>query len=603
MTKFLDFLHPVWKRDIEGYAYSNDLNKTVLKAIDDSLESAEEDVVKSKADSYLDKAEGITLDMWGQWFGVYRIDNEVDSLYRDRIKYAVTVKKGTIPAIIEALHRYFNDYRDNIHIYEPYTNIFYTNKSKLNSYDHMAGKVYNYAVIDVQFSRPFPPDIINLINAYKPAGVRVLTRYVQARYNQDAPIFDLSVPTENLSGYKQVIKQNGIDRYLDGHLNLNSSNTSGDTTLFTTNRSYINGTDVLSGAYGVGSPSFNYACTSVLKINPTMDSIMTDLISQGTPAPNDVYYLTGNDTQSEAMVTIPQANRNLIRNSNFYNGLSLWGTGNGGIDRSVVDDPEIGQCLKVASSVTDRFYYMGDNPFVQGDTYSISVYVKADANTTISIGQNDGYKESFSVGTEWQRISYSHIATGIYTLSVFMIPDSTVYFSNFKVENGDQVTDWSPAPEDGLMHTDYESMNFYAFLDLKTYIQTYFPEYVTEHFPDGEITRQDLVNIIQDYGAFFIKFRILTSEQLSYSFKLYNFNEQSWQNLSSGDISSQVKSISPKVTYNNSFTNNNGILGICLNIPELPTKDYNLAISFLDWSFRKYLGKYSPPSVNTVSLV
>lgn len=455
---FLDFLHPVWKRDISNPNYSNNLNKAVLNAISTELNDAESAVIASKTDSFLDEALGYSLDLWGDWFGVYRDTLESDDSFRSRIKYAVLIKRGTIPALLEGLHRYFNDYTDNIRVYEPYTNIFYTNKSFLNGEDHMAGDIYNYAVIDVQFSRPFPPDIIKIINLFKPAGVKVLIHSIPYRYNPTAPISIMSSSTLVASRYYQAMIQKGMDDSLDGHLSLNSSNTPSSGGLFTTNISDLNGTDVLSGSYGIGSPSFNYACTSLAAITITNSNTIADLSSQGTPVNNDFYALTGTNSSSEALVTIPQ----------------------------------------------------------------------------------------------------------------------------------------SDTPQD---------IGLYAFLDLKTYLQTYFPLYMENQFPSGDISHSDLVNIVQNYSKLFLYFRVLMSTSVPYSIKGYNYNTSSWDILLSGSINLTQAKKEIILDEIDSFINDNGILGICISVPQLSSKDYSLALSFLDWSFNKYLGKGDPMLMNTLALM
>ncbi|MGV3099166.1 hypothetical protein, partial [Streptococcus thoraltensis] len=136
---FLKHLLPAWKTNLEDKTKAN---AAILSAIDIELTNTEEATIQSKLMLSLDTATGEWLDRYGSLFGVIRRDKEEDDVYRQRIINYVLLKRGTIPALLDAIREFLNDYVSYIEIYEPYTNIFYLNKSKLDGVDHIQGKYY-----------------------------------------------------------------------------------------------------------------------------------------------------------------------------------------------------------------------------------------------------------------------------------------------------------------------------------------------------------------------------------------------------------------------------------------------------------------------------
>ena len=66
MMSLLSFLHPLWKRGLTEY--TDDVNSAVINSINKSLSDSESELVNSKIESYLLKADGEWLDYWGYWF-------------------------------------------------------------------------------------------------------------------------------------------------------------------------------------------------------------------------------------------------------------------------------------------------------------------------------------------------------------------------------------------------------------------------------------------------------------------------------------------------------------------------------------------------------
>lgn len=277
MGNFLKHIHPLLRRKRNKKDYE-DVNYTIIESLRTQLEETESEAVKSKIQSSLKYSTGEYLDTFGDWFGVYRKDDEDDEHYRQRIIDYVLLKRGTNNAIIEALRNYLEDYESKISIYEPYTNIFYTNKSMLNGKDHLMGFYYRFAIIDITIGRPFPDSIVDIINAFKPAGVTFYLTY-DGSYQMsgdgviDMPStdfkFDWRTGTDVFNGY-------GLLSY--GHLNLGNRK-SGNAiiydpeqgsfvNIFRTNHSLLNGSDVLSGDPTVGKVYYNTAYRTTAVYTP-----------------------------------------------------------------------------------------------------------------------------------------------------------------------------------------------------------------------------------------------------------------------------------------------------------------------------------------------
>lgn len=168
-------LHPLLRR--EENTDEGSANGAVLHAIAGALSDAETELIPSKMQSSLNTASGSYLDYWGYWFGVIRKNNEDDDSYRYRIVQYLLLGRGTVASIIRGIKYALDDQSATITIYEPWQNIFYLDKSKMDSSYYMQGSYYRYGVITVNIDRPLDESIWLAIQAFKPAGVRIAVEY------------------------------------------------------------------------------------------------------------------------------------------------------------------------------------------------------------------------------------------------------------------------------------------------------------------------------------------------------------------------------------------------------------------------------------------
>lgn len=253
---FVKHLLPAWKSSLQG----NKTNEVILSAMEDALKQAETDAIDGKVEMELNTATGKWLDRFGELFGPRRKNKEPDNLYRERLVTYVKLERGTIPAIKDAILRFLNHEGTHIEIYEPYTNIFYLNKSKLNGEDHLLGYYYTYAVIDIKITTPFPESIMDVIRDFKPAGVKVYLTYRPNAQNANASVIEASLTTsEVMEVQNNLTIMNGLDDRLRGHLNLtNRARKDGDESgLFITNKSSLNSKDRLTGSLSASHSTIN----------------------------------------------------------------------------------------------------------------------------------------------------------------------------------------------------------------------------------------------------------------------------------------------------------------------------------------------------------
>lgn len=268
MGNFLKHIHPLLRRKKNEKDYE-DVNYAIINSLETELTEVEKDTINSKAESSLKTANGEFLDTWGDWFNVVRREGEQDKEYRERIIKYFLLKRGTNNAIIEALRDYLNDYESEITIYEPFKDIFYTNKSDLNGKDHLMGEYYRFAIIDITVGRRFPLEIIDIINQFKPAGVKFYLTYDGSSNLPGDGIIKMPSVYQKISKYTNLDIFGGYDDISYGHINLSNRKKTGveyidygngeteKVEIFKTNNSKTNSEHVLSGDPSTGKNFFN----------------------------------------------------------------------------------------------------------------------------------------------------------------------------------------------------------------------------------------------------------------------------------------------------------------------------------------------------------
>ena len=304
MSNFFRNIHPLLRRNKRPEKY-DDTNFAVLNALNYELTQAEQETIASKIQSSLESATDTYLDTWGDWFGVYRKDGWDDEYYRARIIRELLLKRGTIPAIIDALVDFLNDNDAVVQIYEPWRNIFYTNKSKLNGDDHLMGYYYRFAIIDISIDRPFPPEIVEIIKAFKPAGVLFYLR-LDTSLNKNKTTLESPYVYLDVTNKTELEFLNGLYYDLRGNINLSDQRTQVvGNNIFHTNNSKLNGEDVLAGAFNHGRGYIHLASTTLLDYTPKPTDSMSNLKTTLGEAGSDMYNQTKEKDERTTSIQVP----------------------------------------------------------------------------------------------------------------------------------------------------------------------------------------------------------------------------------------------------------------------------------------------------------
>lgn len=290
MSNFLNNIHPLLRRK-KGEGELENTNYAILNAIDTILKDAEQETIAARDYSSLKRATGEYLEEWGQWFGIYRkTDEETDDVLRARIIEALDIPRGTNQSIKLAIRRYLEDPTVGIEIYEPWRDIFYLNRSKLNSSANLMGDYYRFAVINISIGVPFPEDIIKVIDDFKPAGVEVHVTYDPSLPRVGGAIDDkLITRIRKLLPYPSettLDRLTGLLQEVGGIIQLTDSDA--DKAVFETNDSNISSTNVLTGSFTQTRPTYHLASKGQ-NFLPTLQSMMSDVQRATTELPEEFY--------------------------------------------------------------------------------------------------------------------------------------------------------------------------------------------------------------------------------------------------------------------------------------------------------------------------
>lgn len=324
MSNFLKNLHPLLRRK-KNPKDNEDVNYALIKVLNEEMNLIEQDAIESKLQSSLKSSTGTYLDNFGDWFGVYRKKDEDDEKYRARIIKYLLLKRGTNNAIIEAIKDYLEDSNADVSIYEPFRNIFYTNKSHLNGQDHLMGYYYNFAIINVSIGSYFPVEVVDVINEFKPAGVKFYVTYDGGGTNTGNSIIKVLDEPVNIDVYQNIDRLSGYSETFYGHINMGHRKVSYDskTDIFKTNNSKINSNDVLTGSSSIGRAFHNYAYKTNFIYNPTRTSTVSEiqkvLDEKGRELPLEYYINTTEKDRASVYIDIEST----TGTSFIYNNLNL----------------------------------------------------------------------------------------------------------------------------------------------------------------------------------------------------------------------------------------------------------------------------------------
>ena len=146
--------------------------------------------------------------------------------------------------------------------------------------------------------------------------------------------------------------------------------------------------------------------------------------------------------------------RNLIKNSNFANGIDKWTPT--GVAYDIDTDAKHGTYIKITSTSAgyseQRIYPETNTNFNHyRGTFTLSFYAKTDEPCTLQTniaGGTTGVK-NYQLTTDWVRYTHTYDCTSTGSLTFWLNDaNTTAYITKIKLEQGNKPTDWTPAPED-----------------------------------------------------------------------------------------------------------------------------------------------------------
>lgn len=176
---FLTYLRGIYHLNLNQ---SSKVHYAIIQSLYDVFIMAKGDLNKMRLEMCLSTATGYWLDYWGDYFAIYRKNQEADAHYSKRIIDSVIQPKSTIPAIKDNVVDHLNSEkgtnytREDVIIKEPWRELAkYSDKGSLSGTMRFhSPDYYSHAVIDISIPEGVTPDLVDLVKSVKAAGVKVL---------------------------------------------------------------------------------------------------------------------------------------------------------------------------------------------------------------------------------------------------------------------------------------------------------------------------------------------------------------------------------------------------------------------------------------------
>lgn len=300
----------------------------------------------------------------------------------------------------------------------------------------------------------------------KKQSQKVINRRVQSRIEEaEGKITQLVQETEENSE-----KLTKVEQTVDGiKETVSSVETKVEEVESTANTANTNATQAQNTA-NEAKETAEITTKKVTEVEKTVDGISQNVEKVETTLKAD--YSTTEETNSkieqeagkitnsvtEKIENIQVGGTNLVPNSAPYN---LEGYGNyGTIKKELIDEKTSpsGKALKITAKTAGSFgiYIKPTKDIEIGKQYSYSVWIKANRAMKLSVGHEKGGTTYFDVTTQWKKYTYTYEAKNTSEHSSFLVNTKTaqigdiIYIHSIKLEEGNKVTAWSPAPEDDV---------------------------------------------------------------------------------------------------------------------------------------------------------
>lgn len=605
MSNFFKNIHPLLRRGKRKDEY-DDSNFAVLNALNYELTQAEQETISSKIHSSLESATGEFLDAWGAWFGVYRKDGWADEYYRKRIVRELLLKRGTVPAIIEALVDFLEDNEATVTIYEPWRNIFYTNKSNLNGEDHLMGYYYRFAIIDISIDRPFPPEIVEVIQSFKPAGVLFYIR-LDTSTNPNTQVVDSPYVYLDVNNKTEIEQWLGLKYDVRGNVNLNNQvRDVVDSDLFITNDSALNGTDVLTGSFNHARGYLHLATNPTLTpFKPTAETTLSELNTALGESTQDMYLFTEHVDDRTASIKVPQ-----IPKEGLGYAVAWSNNPDGTVDftrtypsenlvkvdtsnlvtstRTAWDYTPVTTSQQIISATAGTTYY-GMIWVESVSSVALRPYLRFYDSNKVQLSEVSTGSSLFSAGDSPQYLYVQGVAPAKSAIVQMILKKSdgtteqTLSWKNFKITDSPNISPYTPSPlvdpvnaemkyvgvasAESNNHADYtwypltnNNTFMYVAFDVKSYVQTYFKaEYDTLRLT---LSEEDAMNKLLGNPVISNRIRALVSPSSAINFKLsiYDVTDDAWFSLGTTKLDTYFQKNNIKFNRAVDYINTEGLM-------------------------------------------
>ncbi|MBD1372583.1 hypothetical protein IC620_09475 [Hazenella sp. IB182357] len=155
-----------------------------IGALTDALAQVARDTAQLEQELLFSTATGSWLEQWADWFGVYRSRAESDESLRQRIIACLIEERITIPAL-EAMTKRILGADTQVHIREPYEEVFRLDDSLLDEHRFGDATYYRIGVVDIAVDRSPTPEWLALLGLIKGAGIQIYTREMARTNNSN----------------------------------------------------------------------------------------------------------------------------------------------------------------------------------------------------------------------------------------------------------------------------------------------------------------------------------------------------------------------------------------------------------------------------------
>jgi len=591
-----DFLHPVWRDAFKNDKYSDktELNQAVLDVFDDKLQKVEDDTIHSKEQSFLQTASDEWLDYWGSWFGLKRDKEQSDTDYRQALLNHVVHARDTVPALRNSIANFLKTNMANVQIYEPYTDVFFLDDSSLDSNKKLISQdYYTYGIIDIEIAVPFPTEVIDIINWFRPAGVLWVLTY-RPSLDVNAPIWNLPPYNANLAAKLLTFTyKTGFNKKQSYSVTPNSKYNNGVTQeAFFTDDSYLNSLALLLGSEAVTSSYYNaVGYLNGLIIPSKGDTVKTLSRRLNNIPPKDNYLIEKKDNLSKTfnITRNNENNTNLLKDTFDFNDWYIPNSTQYSNDRRLS-----GANILALQDDGQSFTKNQDLNLVVGEEYTISLQAKlkypAQSNAIKLMANIDrGHTDlviTDSLSTNWKTypVTFKYRGNTQDSLTITGIGDFSVarevQISNIQVERGKVATPWSKSFNDINTEITDNYTYVYTLFDIHAF---YYNQIESEGALKSRIgfdSTNDEINKAMD--RYLEQKHIVADYHIDDSAKenthtqmmIFNYALNMWVNFEDDNVYDQSNSINFKFNAMESYMNDSGLMVIAFRTETL-NNDFN----------------------------